>query len=136
MRRGVKCVRCAKCCHDTKMELSIEDVERLERLGFNRREFSVEDEDCVLRLRNVRSVCCFLIKAESRCRVYPNRPRGCAIYPVNITNDGDIVVDDDCRAASTVTPAEMERKGAELKRLISKIDSETAARKSKRFGLV
>ncbi len=110
------------------MELSEADVERLEGLGLRREEFSVEGPDSILRLRNVDGHCCFLVKAEARCRVYQHRPRGCAIYPVNITDDGEIVVDEACRTGGTVTRAEMARKGSELRSLIATIDAEAAAR--------
>ncbi|MDD1769571.1 MAG: YkgJ family cysteine cluster protein [Methanomassiliicoccales archaeon] len=131
VRCDVKCARCGRCCLDTRMELSEDDVDRLERLGYPREEFSAQDEDSVLRLRNTGGHCYFLIKAEARCRIYPHRPKGCAIYPVNITEDGEIILDEDCRAASTVTKAEVDRKGVELKALISKIDSEASVRRSR-----
>lgn len=127
----VKCVRCGRCCLDTRMELSEQDVERLEQLGFRRQDFSVVGEDSILRLRNVGGRCYFLVRAEARCRVYQHRPRGCAIYPVNIAEDGAIVLDEECKAAKTITKAEADRKGAELRVLISKIDSEAAARGKK-----
>jgi len=114
------------------MELSEQDVECLEQLGFRREDFSVAGEDSILRLRNVGGRCYFLVRAEARCRVYQHRPRGCAIYPVNIAEDGAIVLDEECRAAKTVTTAEMDRKGAKLRALISEIDSEAAARAKKR----
>jgi Fe-S-cluster containining protein len=128
----VKCARCGRCCLDTRMELSEEDVERLEELGFRREDFSIEGEDSILRLRNVGGHCYFLVKAEARCRVYQHRPRGCVIYPVNIAEDGVIVLDEECKAAKTVTQAEADRKGTELRILVSKIDSEAAARGKKR----
>ncbi|MGD1061061.1 MAG: YkgJ family cysteine cluster protein [Methanomassiliicoccales archaeon] len=126
----VKCARCGWCCLDTQMELGEEDVEHIERLGFSREAFSVVGADSIRRLRNVGGRCFFLVKAEVRCRIYQHRPKGCAIYPVNITEDGEIVLDGGCKAARTVTKAEMDRKGAELKTLIAKIDSETISRKA------
>ena len=116
---------------DTRMELSEEDVLRLERLGFRREEFSIVGEDSIARLRNIGGHCFFLVKAEARCRIYQNRPRGCSIYPVNITDEGEIVVDDACRAARSVTQAELERKGGELKALIARIDDEATVRKER-----
>ncbi len=114
------------------MELSEEDVDRLQRLGYRREEFSSVGEDSIVRLRNVGGRCFFLVKAEARCRIYQHRPRGCMIYPVNITEDGEIVIDEECKAARTVTEADVERKGEELKELISRIDEEASVRRSKK----
>ena len=125
----MKCSRCVRCCLETRMELSMEDIQRLKARGFSRKEFSEEGEDGILRLRNVKGACFFLVKLEKRCRAYSFRPRGCAIYPVNITEDGEIVVDDECPRASTITDAELKRKGEELRRLISRIDAEADSRR-------
>jgi len=60
------------------MSLTLEDVERLEAAG--ERAFHHEVEDGTLRLLTVEDRCVFL--ADGRCRVYPNRPDGCVLYPL------------------------------------------------------
>ncbi|MBS7633029.1 YkgJ family cysteine cluster protein, partial [Candidatus Bathyarchaeota archaeon] len=47
----MRCLNCGKCCEKTKMELSSEDVERLEGAGYHREEFAVI-KGRVIRLRN------------------------------------------------------------------------------------
>ncbi len=33
---------CGRCCHETEMPLTLEDVERIESLGYSRRDFAVK----------------------------------------------------------------------------------------------
>ena len=63
------------------MELSSEDVERLEEAGYHREEFAVI-KGRVTRLRNVGGWCYFYSVADKKCRVYGKRPLGCYLYPV------------------------------------------------------
>ncbi|MDH5793376.1 MAG: YkgJ family cysteine cluster protein, partial [Candidatus Bathyarchaeota archaeon] len=37
----MRCSNCGKCCEKTEMELSSEDIERLEETGYRREEFAV-----------------------------------------------------------------------------------------------
>ena len=60
------------------MSLTNEDVERLEAAG--ERDFYHPADDGSLRLATIGDRCVFLL--EGRCRVYPNRPDGCVLYPL------------------------------------------------------
>jgi len=110
------------------MELAEEDVGRLEALGYDPADFVRVDGNGIARLCNLNGACFFLVEAERRCRVYPQRPAGCRIYPVNVDELGEVVLDEDCPRAGTITPSEKKRKGTELKRLIDRIDEEAARR--------
>ena len=57
------------------MELSSEDIERLEETDYRREEFAVID-DSVTRLRNVNGWCYFYILTDKKCRVYGKRTLG------------------------------------------------------------
>jgi len=105
------------------MELSSNDVKRLEQAGYRRDEFSVLD-DHVVRLKNVDGWCYFYSLAESKCRVYRNRPLGCRIYPVVYLADGGAVVDKLCPMGHTVSERELRTKGKTLVKLLKRIDSE------------
>jgi len=72
----MRCSNCGKCCEKTMMELSSEDIERLEEAGYRREEFAVIDDDGVTRLRNVDRWCYFYSLADKKCRVYRKRPLG------------------------------------------------------------
>ncbi len=61
------------------MPLSERDLKRIEKLGFDRDEFSIV-VDGVRVLRNVNGHCFFL--ENGRCSIYKHRPEGCKFYPV------------------------------------------------------
>lgn len=120
----MRCTRCGECCRDTKMELCRADVVRLERAGHARDEFSSMEPEGVRRLRNVDGHCVFYDPASKRCKEYARRPLGCVIYPVNLSPDGGVLVDDLCPEAHTVTRAELDDEGRRLRMLIDTIRSE------------
>jgi Fe-S-cluster containining protein len=105
------------------MELSGDDVKRLEDIGYSRGEFTVL-EDHTIRLRNVGGWCYFYDSAMKNCRVYENRPLGCYLYPVvHLDNEGAIV-DDLCPMGHTISEQELRTKGKILDSLLTKIDDE------------
>ncbi len=90
---------CHKCCLNTEMLLSSEDLERIEAKGFNREEFCLDPKqaDGFWQLRNVDGRCFFLNK-EGQCTIYYDRPMGCRLYPLILTLDtNEVIIDDDCR---------------------------------------
>lgn len=92
----VNCKRngyCGKCCYETEMPLTREDLNRIKSLGFKPEDFSVVVEG-VRRLRNVGGKCFFLKNNE--CTIYEFRPEGCRIYPLVLNDEGEVVVDDLC----------------------------------------
>ena len=113
------------------MELSEKDILRLIGLGFTREEMCVMDKDGLARLRNVEGNCVFLSKDERTCKVYEHRPLGCKIYPVNCDQDGNIFVDEFCKARGTISKEELHRKGTTLRRHLRTIDEEASGRKRK-----
>jgi Fe-S-cluster containining protein len=105
------------------MELSNSDIERLEKAGFRREEFTVAD-DGVIRLRNVDGWCYFYSLPEKRCRVYKKRPLGCYLYPVVYLTKDCITVDTLCPMGQTISKQELRTKGKLLIKLLKKIDTE------------
>jgi Fe-S-cluster containining protein len=114
------------------MELCKTDIERLERRGYERGDFSCQSADGMPRLRNVGAYCYFYDHDQKRCKEYASRPLGCVIYPVNLTPEGEIVIDSLCPEAYTLTRDEIESKGRRLRQLLKTIDME--ARESTRSG--
>ena len=112
------------------MELCRADIVRLERRGHRAKDFFTVEEDGILRLRNVDGFCYFFDRKRRRCREYASRPLGCVIYPVNLTEDGKIMVDELCPEWRTVPSAEVAEKGRRLRRLLNTIDAEAARRRS------
>ncbi len=116
----MKCNRCAKCCHETRMLLSKKDIERLERRGFKREEFAVRLPTGLYQLRNVEGACFFL--RGGLCSVYSDRPEGCRYYPVVLSADGRKCVRDKfCPLYYTVSRGELKEICPKLKRLYREI---------------
>jgi Fe-S-cluster containining protein len=105
------------------MELSSDDIKRLEEAGYRREEFAVMD-DGVIRLRNVDGRCYFYSLADKKCRVYGKRPLGCYLYPVvYLVNEGAIV-DELCPMGQTISEQERRTKAKILDKLLKKMDTE------------
>lgn len=118
------CSHCGVCCEKTEMMLSNADVECLEKMGHDRREFVRYDRHGFVRLRNHRGFCVFYNVEKHRCRVYRHRPLGCRVYPVIFSEQEGIIVDDLCPMKNTVSKIEFERKGKKLMKLLERIDAE------------
>jgi Fe-S-cluster containining protein len=113
------------------MMLSNADVERLEKMGYNRQEFVRYDRHGFVRLKNRRGFCVFYDVERCRCRVYKHRPLGCRVYPVIFSEQEGIIVDDLCPMKNTVSKIELERKGKKLIELLQKIDAEVTYNRNK-----
>jgi len=122
---SVRCSNCGICCEETMMELSSEDIERLEEMGYRLEEFAVVD-DGVTRLRNVDGYCYFYSRADKKCRIYKDRPLGCYLYPVVYLANEGAIVDELCPMGQTISEQELRTKGKILDKLLKKIDNESA----------
>ena len=107
------------------MELCKADIKRLERRGYERDDFSCRGTDGIPRLRNVGAYCFFYDHDRKRCTEYASRPLGCVIYPVNLTPEGEVVIDSLCPEADTLTQDEIESKGRRILQLLDTIHLET-----------
>ena len=113
---------CAKCCYETEMPLTSDDIARLEAAGYKRREFMYIDEEGIPRLRNVNGHCVFLDEATGRCRVYGIRPAGCRLYPLVYDPIArEVVVDPDCPLTGLVPREKVARLAPAVKRLVEEI---------------
>jgi len=109
----------------TKMELSNHDMERLEKIGYDRFKFAGLDRGGILRLRNDQGYCVFYDIRKCICRAYMSKPLGCYIYPVIYRIGKGIVVDDLCPMKNTVSNGELKRKGKELANLMQRLSEES-----------
>ncbi len=110
------------------MELSEADIARLERRGFRRDEFSYIGVDGIPRLKNAGIWCFFYDPEAGRCREYRSRPLGCALYPVNLDQDGEVFIDPLCPEAQSLDRKEVQLKGRRLRALLATIDAEASRR--------
>ncbi len=107
------------------MELSSEDIERLEEAGYRLEEFALINNG-VARLRNANGWCYFYSFADKKCRIYGKRPVGCYLYPVvYLVNEGAII-DELCPMGHTISEKELRTKAKILHKLLKKIDNERA----------
>ena len=120
----MNCSRCGACCEKTEMMLSNADVERLERVGYNRLKFARSDRNGFVRLRNRSGYCVFHDLETCRCGIYKHRPLGCRIYPVIYSEQEGIVLDLLCPMTNTVSKREHRAKGKKLIELLKRIDAE------------
>ena len=130
----MRCLRCGECCKETEMLLSNEDIERLERKGYDRTFFVRFDADGYAILRNQKGNCVFFSPEKRTCRERENRPLGCRIYPVMHDEDNGIVTDSICPARDTVSEKQKAKKGKKVLKLLAKIDSEAKSRRSEKHS--
>lgn len=103
--KSVKCdfADCYKCCIETEMILTDDDLNRIENLGYNKNQFCLDpnETDGYWQLRNKNSILgniCYFLSNEGKCTIYENRPQGCQIYPLIYDFEfGKPVIDEDCR---------------------------------------
>ena len=110
------------------MQLSSEDIKRLERLGYRSRDFTTRRKR-FRSLKNVNGVCYFFDTKSNSCKVYEKRPEGCRYYPViYCLDEGKPIIDEEvCKKASTITKEEMKRITPKLTKLIKGIMNQTRA---------
>ena len=110
------------------MLLSLEDIRRLEKKGYDRSFFVRFDKEGYALLRNRQGYCVFYNTSERLCNAYAYRPSGCRVYPVILDEDKGIIVDDICHSQATISDVEKDRKGKLVIKLLEKIDSEAITR--------
>jgi len=107
------------------MELSSSDIEKLEKAGYRKEEFTVTHEGGT-RLRNINQMCYFYDPIGKKCRVYKNRPLGCHLYPVVHLANGGAAIDELCPMGYTISKQELRTKAKTLIKLLRTIDNERA----------
>ncbi|MEM2136596.1 MAG: YkgJ family cysteine cluster protein [Candidatus Methanomethylicia archaeon] len=117
----IKCIKCGKCCIETEMPLTMRDMERIMKLGYDKSEFTtiVNGKH---RLRNMNGHCYFLDPKRMKCKIYEYRPEGCRIYPVICVEGGYINVDDECPASRFITIREIYHMKPRLIRLLMEVE--------------
>ena len=125
---GEPCRRhnCIKCCIDTRMPLTSEDIERISSLGYKIEDFAIK-VGREWRLKNKFGKCYFL--TEKGCRIYEFRPEGCKLYPLIYDEDYDKpVLDELCPYREEFKPKKSDYE--RLLRLIEKLRTETETKNS------
>jgi Fe-S-cluster containining protein len=111
------------------MLLSENDIERLERKGYDRDFFVRFDSEGYATLRNQHGCCVFYDARKRCCKVRAHRPAGCRIYPVIYDEDKGIIVDAICPSRDSVTKKQKAKKGEKVLKLLKTIDAEAKRRR-------
>ena len=95
-----KCENCGKCCLETEMILSFEDIETIKRNSTNNireQDFIFKNNDKLFQLKNIEGHCVFFDNTTKKCKIYRFRPYGCRFYPLTYDlNTYKCKLDDDC----------------------------------------
>ena len=123
------CVLCGKCCEDTEMLLSNEDVTRIKnQTNLSKREFMF-NRDGYLYLKNKGRYCVFLNHQNKRCTIYEIRPRGCRFYPIIYDPyDNQCIVDRDCTNKRSINVNLVEQPCPSLQEFIILLERERKER--------
>ncbi len=74
------------------MPLTVDNIAEIRSLGEEGFHIYIQGKQ---RLKNVNGMCFFL--EAGKCKIYSNRPEGCRLYPLVISEKGDKVgYDEDC----------------------------------------
>jgi uncharacterized protein len=116
---------CLRCCTNTNMILTKQDIDIIRTLGYSP-DFFVQEKNTWLQLKNTQGRCVF--HNGTICTIYDHRPKGCQLYPVVFQkNDRKAIHDNDCpmRKYFPLT----KEKSQELQTLIQLLEAERAERK-------
>lgn len=109
---------------ETNMLLSYHDIDTIEKIGYTKDFFVVED-DGWLQLKNHHGRCVF--HNGTYCTIYQQRPTGCHLYPVVYDNDDkSALLDNECPQRHCFTLSK--RKTHQLTTLVSLLEQERTDR--------
>lgn len=125
----MECGKCGKCCLETEMLLSEQDIKCLMKIGYELEDFSRLDKGYRI-LRNQSGHCVFFNKKTKKCKVYEFRPMGCRLYPIIYDEINGVIVDKLCPSNKKWTKNRIKSFGTEVISLLKKIDIEANQRSS------
>lgn len=80
-----KCENCGKCCYDTEMILSSQDIYLIlqnKPYDMIKEDFVFKNKNGFYQLKNRNGYCVFLNPTSNLCKIYKIRPQGCRFYPL------------------------------------------------------
>lgn len=95
-----QCESCGKCCLETEMILSKQDIDLILDENSNKYSkdyFVFKNKNGDYQLKNVEEHCVFLDFSTKKCNIYGYRPQGCRFYPLIYDfQKKDCIMDADC----------------------------------------
>ncbi|MHA1268375.1 MAG: YkgJ family cysteine cluster protein [Candidatus Helarchaeota archaeon] len=123
------CICCGKCCKETEMELCVNEVSKIEGLGYFRKDFTIIDNG-ILKLKNIDGHCYFFDVLNKECKIYYNRPLGCRFYPIILNEKSKCKIDEYCSCYEKNKIIQIPKRECEkLKKYIKVLDSEIRNRR-------
>ena len=102
------CKDCGKCCIETEMFLSSNDIDRIKKNNpqqFKIANFVLKTKEGFNQLKNTKGYCVFYDSATKLCTIYDVRPQGCRFYPLIYDADKKICVfDEECPKPTVLYP--------------------------------
>ena len=94
------CENCGKCCLDTEMILSQQEVDLIINRLLNKsytEYFIFKKNKGYYQLKNIEGHCVFFDLTSNYCKIYKYRPQGCRFYPLIYDfQSEECVFDKDC----------------------------------------
>ncbi len=91
------------CCVETEMTLTKKDADRIDKIGYDRKDYLIKAKDGFCELRNIDGHCYFYDADTKLCKIYEHRPDGCRYYPIVYHfRKRKCVTDGDCPSRETV----------------------------------
>ena len=98
------CENCGKCCLETEMILSQQDIELIKKSypnNLRKQDFVFKTNNAQFQLKNIEGYCVFFDYSSKICNIYKYRPQGCRFYPlIYDINEGKCELDEDCPRTS------------------------------------
>ncbi|MFX1371785.1 MAG: YkgJ family cysteine cluster protein [Promethearchaeota archaeon] len=95
-----KCESCGKCCINTEMILSQQDIDLIIQnypKKLEEEEFIFKNQNGFFQLKNSIEKCVFFDNNLMKCKIYKSRPQGCRFYPmIYDTSKKKCTLDKDC----------------------------------------
>lgn len=95
-----KCKDCGKCCLETEMILSQQDIELIKAYypnNIREQDFIFKNKNEQFQLKNFEGHCVFFDYSSKNCNIYKYRPQGCKFYPlIYDINEKKCRLDEDC----------------------------------------
>ena len=99
-----RCENCGKCCLETEMIVSRQDIELIKTSypnNLRKQDFVFKNNNDQFQLKNIEGHCVFLDNSSKNCNIYRYRPQGCKFYPlIYDINEEKCKLDEDCPRTS------------------------------------